>query len=385
MNSNIAQIVDSTDENIKMCAELIKKGEVVGMPTETVYGLAANAFNMTAVKKIFEYKGRPLSDPLIVHVTSVEMAKSLINIDNDTLNIFTSLAHKYWPGPLTIVLKANFDVISRTLTANTDYIGIRYPNNEIAKKLIDYSGVPLAAPSANKFCHVSPVNPEHVLEDFKEFPVTILNGGVCNFCIESTVIKIIHEENKKLIQILRTGAISKSELETFAKENNFNEYKIEFANRKIIEISSEINLDKELESNDNSSIEAPGQFIKHYSPQLTTYILNEDDRIDSDYTITSIEEFNKSVIIDYNSIIKNKYNNIIIDNKYKDLSPEGNEEEVMKNLYDYLRIAEKVENADRIILCDLDKHMHSTNLHKNTLVDRIIKAAAFKKIDIQIK
>ncbi len=172
MNSNsilspLAQILEPTEENIISCAESIKSGKVVGFPTETVYGLGASALNIEAVKKIFEYKGRPLSDPLIVHVTSVEMGKKLINIDDDTYKHFKLLSDKFWPGPLTMVLKANFNVISPILTASTEYIGIRYPNNLLAQKLIDYSGVPIAAPSANKFCHVSPVNPYHVYEDFK--------------------------------------------------------------------------------------------------------------------------------------------------------------------------------------------------------------------------
>ena len=196
---NLAEIISSSDDNLKICAEDIKNGKLVSFPTETVYGLGANALNIEAVMKIFEYKGRPLSDPLIVHVTSTEMALSLVEIDNNTEELFYILSKKYWPGPLTIILKANYKVLNPIITANTGFVGLRHPNHEIASKLINLSNLPIAAPSANKFCHISPVNPYHVFEDFKEFPVKIIDGGISNYCMESTVVKIDYENKKLLI------------------------------------------------------------------------------------------------------------------------------------------------------------------------------------------
>ena len=199
-NPNIlSRLYDPTEENIHKCAEYIKNGGIVGMPTETVYGLAANAFNVEACYKIFEYKGRPLTDPLIVHVSSIEMAKKIIIINQEIEELFNLLIKNFWPGPLTIVLKANLNLLSTKILAGNDTVGIRFPVNKIANKLIEYSGVPIAAPSANKFSHISPVNPFHVFEDFKEFPVKILNGGTSKFCMESTVMKICYEEQKLLI------------------------------------------------------------------------------------------------------------------------------------------------------------------------------------------
>lgn len=360
-----AEILESSDENIKICAEKIREGQVVGFPTETVYGLGANALNVEAVKKIFEYKGRPLSDPLIVHVTSVEMAKKLTDIDEDTHKLFKLLADKFWPGPLTMVLKANFDVISPILTANTQYIGIRFPNNEIAKKLIDESGVPIAAPSANKFCHVSPVNPFHVFEDFKEFPISIIDGGVCNFCMESTVVKILNDDKK--IQILRMGAIAPQELETVVKS-------LELEKVFTVEVLKKVNQLTHI-GNDQ---EAPGQFIKHYSPKLDTYILDEEE-LDN---VLNISEYKPEEIVylDYNKILFNKFS--LFSNNFLELSEKGNPEEAMLNLYDSLRAAEKKENAKLIVLCDLSKHMIDSP-HKNTLVDRVLKAAAYKKINLK--
>lgn len=379
-----AEILEASEENIKICANKINDGMVVGFPTETVYGLGANALNIDAVKKIFEYKGRPLSDPLIVHVTSIEMAKELTVLDEETYKLFTLLADKFWPGPLTMVLKANFEVISPILTANTQYIGIRYPKNEIAKKLIEYSKVPIAAPSANKFCHVSPVNPVHVFEDFKEFPVTILNGGVCNLCMESTVIKIVSEEKK--IQILRMGAISPDELKSFLETSDNCSYSVEIF-KKVNQSPNQVNptLNKDHNSSDKKDFEldqeAPGQFIKHYSPKLDTFILDEDET-ENILKISKLSSPSEIVFIDYAKLLFKKFSDYKFTNFFE-LSEKSSPEEVMLNLYDYLRAAEKVEGAKVIVLCDLHKYMLD-NPHKVTLVDRVLKAAAFRKINLKI-
>lgn len=421
-----AKILESSEENIKICADYLRNGGIVGMPTETVYGLAANAFNIPAVHKIFEYKGRPLSDPLIVHITNIPMAKELVNFDEKSLYIFEKLTSKFWPGPLTIVLKANFDKISHILTANTDFIGLRFPKNEIAKKLIEYSGVPIAAPSANKFCHVSPVNPHHVFEDFKEFPVYILDGGVSNYCMESTVIKIIIdngnseingadavEKQLNKIQILRMGAISKVQLEHFLEEiyledknifdkneesNGINlkmeRFIVEYLKKEkatpsekeikkeqeVIqkEIANGSNIEEILHEDFKINQEAPGQFIKHYSPNVDTYILEFEKNESNLNLILNEDEFEHCVVLDYRGIIKNKF----AERKFMkvlDLSATGEHVEVMQNLYNFLRLAEKEKNPKYLLLCDIDKYMED-NPDKLTLVDRISKASSNRKI-----
>jgi L-threonylcarbamoyladenylate synthase len=361
MNTENAKIFENSDTNIQTCADYILGGGIVGMPTETVYGLAANALNPEAVKKIFEYKGRPLSDPLIVHVSSIDMAKKLIILDNTTEKVFNFLTEKYWPGPVTIVVKANFDMISPIITANTEYIGVRMPKNDIARKLIEYSGVPIAAPSANKFCHVSPVNPLHVFEDFKEFPVYIIDGGVCNYCMESTVVKI--KENK-VLQILRSGALSKSELTEYINSID-PEFNVEMVTKTVP--VEEFKIDQE----------SPGQFIKHYSPKLDTYIL---DFLSNDKCM----EINPAecVLIDFKGTLRQKYSKIKFSAVY-DLSETGEPDEVMKHIYDYLRKAENVEGATTILICDLSKYMEE-NQHKHTLLDRLLKASSHRKININI-
>ena len=382
-NPNIlSRLYEPTEENIKQCAEYIKKGGIVGMPTETVYGLAANAFNVEACYKIFEYKGRPLTDPLIVHVSSIEMAKKIIIMNSEIKPIFDLLIKNFWPGPLTIVLKANLNLLSTKILAGNDTVGIRFPVNPIANKLIEYSDVPLAAPSANKFSHVSPVNPYHVFEDFKEFPVKILNGGVSQFCMESTVMKICYEEKKLLV--FRLGAVSPDDLrKVLNSDERFKDYKIECLSKKIKVSNEELKKIKEQKSKDNSltiNQDAPGQFLKHYSPKLETYLYSGDDI--KDY-LEEIELNNNMVFIDYKEIMKKKFlgKEGINEKNFLELAKDGNANTAMQNFYNFLHEAEKLEGMKYIIIIDLEKYMQE-NSHKLTLLDRMWKAASFKKVKL---
>ena len=382
-NPNIlSRLYDPTEENILKCAEYIKNGGIVGMPTETVYGLAANAFNVEACYKIFEYKGRPLTDPLIVHVSSIEMAKKIIIINQEIEELFNLLIKNFWPGPLTIVLKANLHLLSTKILAGNDTVGIRFPVNKIANKLIEYSGVPIAAPSANKFSHISPVNPFHVFEDFKEFPVKILNGGTSKFCMESTVMKICYEEQKLLI--FRLGAISPDDLKkVLDTDDKFKNYKIECLAKKIKISNEELKKIKEEKAQDNNltvNQDAPGQFLKHYSPKLETYLYSGDDI--KEY-LEEIKLNDKIVFIDYKEIMKSKFigKKGIKENNFLELSKEGDATKVMQNFYNYLHLAEKMEGMQYIIIIDLEKYMND-NSHKLTLLDRMWKAASFKKAKI---
>ena len=380
----LSRLYEPTDENIKLCAEYIKKGGIVGMPTETVYGLAANAFNIETCYKIFEYKGRPLTDPLIVHVSSIEMAKKIIIMNQEIEPVFNLLIKNFWPGPLTIVLKANLNLLSTKILAGNDTVGIRFPINPIANKLIALSDVPIAAPSANKFSHISPVNPYHVFEDFKEFPVKILNGGESQFCMESTVMKICYEEKKLLI--FRLGAVSPDDLKTVLNtDERFKDYKIECLAKKIKVSNEELKKIKEQKSKDNSltiNQDAPGQFLKHYSPKLETYLYSGDDI--KEY-LEEIEINDNMVFIDYKEIMKNKFlgKKGIKENNFLELAKDGDANKVMQNFYNYLHEAEKLEGMKYIIIIDLEKYMND-NSHKLTLLDRMWKASSFKKAKLII-
>ena len=186
-------------DGILEASKIIKEGGVVVFPTETVYGLGANAFDEEAVKKIFIAKGRPQDNPLIVHISSLD---DVSKIAESVPELFYKLAKEFMPGPITIILKKSKS-IPDIVTAGGDTVGIRMPNNEIARELIKNS-FPLAAPSANKSKHISPTTAQHVYDDLKGEVPLILDGGECRYGIESTVLDLTTD----IPTILRPGAIT---------------------------------------------------------------------------------------------------------------------------------------------------------------------------------
>ncbi len=190
--------------SIKEAAERIRAGEVVAFPTETVYGLGANALDAAAVARIYELKGRPATSPLIVHVASIEMARTLVT---EWPPEAETLAHRYWPGPLTLVVP-KVPAIPDIVTAGLPTVGVRVPNHPLALALIREAGVPIAAPSANRFTGLSATTVEHVRETFGD-AVPVLDGGPCQVGIESTVVSI----HAGKIKLLRPGMISIEDVE----------------------------------------------------------------------------------------------------------------------------------------------------------------------------
>ncbi|HEY1755859.1 MAG TPA: L-threonylcarbamoyladenylate synthase [Bryobacteraceae bacterium] len=193
--------------SIKQAAEKIRSGGLVAFPTETVYGLGANALDAAAVQKIYDLKGRPAASPLIVHVASIEMAREIVS---EWPPLTESLAQRWWPGPLTLVLPKR-PMIPDIVTAGLPTLGVRMPNHPIALELIKEAGVPIAAPSANKFMELSPTTAEHVRVAFGE-SVEVLDGGPAQVGIESTIVGIENGEMK----LLRPGMISLGELQACA-------------------------------------------------------------------------------------------------------------------------------------------------------------------------
>jgi tRNA threonylcarbamoyl adenosine modification protein (Sua5/YciO/YrdC/YwlC family) len=177
-------------------AQLLRDGELVAFPTETVYGLGANALNADAVTNIFRTKRRPLTDPVIVHLHNPAIITKYVS---DCTHL--DLGLQFWPGPFTLVLKyrllkilrANLETLQTTqlLSASTGFVGFRVPHNDVALKLLELSGVPVGAPSANIFSHVSPTSPIHVFNDFYDQRVFIIDGPQCQNGIESTVAKVV--------------------------------------------------------------------------------------------------------------------------------------------------------------------------------------------------
>lgn len=180
-------ILGSTQKNIKKAAVIVKAGGIVAFPTETVYGLGANVFDIKAVRKIFKAKGRPRDNPLIVHIASKKEIHRVANLKRlNTLRLVKRLISAFWPGPLTLVLpKAR--KIPAVVSAGLQTVAVRMPSNNIARALIRAAGVPIAAPSANKSGHPSPTNAQHVAHDFGK-DLVILNGGQTTVGLESTVV-----------------------------------------------------------------------------------------------------------------------------------------------------------------------------------------------------
>lgn len=227
---------------IERAAMIIKKGGIAAFPTETVYGLGANALDPVAAAKIFELKERPSFDPLIVHISELDMLKVLTDTSDE--RVF-KLADRFWPGPLTIVLPKS-PKVPDIVTSGLPTVGIRMPDNPIALELIRQCGFPLAAPSANRFGRISPTRAEHVRKQFPDLEC-ILDGGPCRVGIESTVIAL----NNDGFMILRQGIVTKQELKAVISASKLSTH------------SSPLK---------NSS---PGLMKSHYSPEKPLYVIGE--------------------------------------------------------------------------------------------------------------
>ncbi len=199
------KIVPATESSIVQAARHLKKGELIGMPTETVYGIAVDALNVDAVRATFAAKGRPSENPLIVHVASVEQATSLVARFTPEA---AALAIRFWPGPLTLVLKKN-GVVPQEVTGGMDTVAVRMPAHATARRLIEVSGLALAAPSANTFMGLSPTTAQMISPGIGAHLAMILDGGPCEVGIESTVLDLSGERPV----VLRQGHVSVRQLE----------------------------------------------------------------------------------------------------------------------------------------------------------------------------
>lgn len=231
---------------IEEAAKVIKEGGIVAFPTETVYGLGADALNAEAVKKIFEAKGRPQDNPLIIHVASKDVSKYVSNVSE----VAEKLMNKFWPGPLTVVLNKK-DIVPNVTSANLSTIGIRMPDNEVALKLIELSGTTIAAPSANISGRPSPTDIERCVEDLNGKVDCIIGGQKSKVGVESTIVDCT--VNPPVV--LRPGGVTLEMLR---------------------EVDSEIELDKGLMTKPTEDFKpkAPGMKYKHYAPNAKVRIIS---------------------------------------------------------------------------------------------------------------
>lgn len=280
-------------KDLEVAKEALQKGGLVAIPTETVYGLAANAFDEESVLKIFEVKERPSFDPLIVHVSSLAFAEKIVEEIPESAQ---KLAKAFWPGPLTLVLKKN-DSIPLSVTSGMDTVGVRVPNHPISLSLIKSLDFPLAAPSANPFGYTSPTQAFHVNNQLGSKVDYILDGGNCKVGIESTIVSCV--DNK--VVVLRLGGLTVEEIETAL-------------GRPVDDIQT---------SSDKPT--APGMLSAHYNPGKKIIIGNIDH---------NLKKFPRARVGVLS--FKRTFKNLNITKQFA-LSPKGDMQEAAKNLFGSLR------------------------------------------------
>ena len=301
MKNIYSNIFNATNKSIHKAIKALNKNELVGVPTETVYGLAGNAYSNSAVKKIYKLKGRPTKNPLIIHYPDLTMLKNDVELNNN----FFKLYKTFCPGPITFVLKKNKNSkLSKLATANLRTVAVRFPKNKIIRKILKSLKFPLAIPSANKSTRVSPVSAKDVAEEFKGSLKLILNGGNCKIGLESTVVDLTSTP-----KILRPGFINPAQLSK--------------------KLSKTINVSK-----GTKSIKSPGMLKRHYSPGIPIK-LNQKQASKNEAFIVFGKKYKKS---------KNTFN----------LSTKSNLTEAAKNLYKTLRII-KNKNYKMIYVSPIPK------------------------------
>lgn len=313
-------------KGISEAAKLINNGSVVVFPTETVYGLGANAFNENAVKKIFEVKGRPQDNPLIIHISSKDQIPELVE---EITPFAQKIIDKFMPGPITVIMKKK-KIVPDVVTAGLDSVGIRMPMHKMARKFIEKCNCPIAAPSANISTHISPTNAIDVYEDLKGKVDIILDGGNCSVGIESTIVDM----TKDIPIILRPGGVTmKKIVDTIGVCQNFKgEVKIALA---------------------------PGMKYKHYAPNCDMVIAKKT---------SIISEYEKQIKLGKNPIIicENSIAKSLSKQRYISVGKSG--KEIMKNIFATMHEAQKI--SDYIICQDF-----GTRGVRSSVMNRVLKAS----------
>lgn len=349
MNTKVSYIknIDEEEYKIEEAAKIIKEGGIVAFPTETVYGLGADALNEDAVKKIFVAKGRPQDNPLIIHVAS----KNIEHYVDEIPEIAKELMDKFWPGPLTIILKKN-DIIPNITSASLDSIGVRMPDNEIARKLIELSGTTIAAPSANISGRPSPTDIERCVEDLDGRVDYIIGGCHSKIGVESTIVDCTVDPPL----VLRPGGITLEMLR---------------------EIDPNIEIDKAIMQKPSQDFKpkAPGMKYRHYAPNAKVKIIKGNRK----KTVEKINELVHNYIDEGKKvgILSSKENSshyelgeVLVVGSKENLS------EVAKNLFEALRSLDD-KNVDIILAEAYDEE--GVGL---AIMNRLQKSAGFDIINV---
>lgn len=332
-------------DKVKYAANVLKNGGTVVFPTETVYGLGANGLDEMAVKKIFQAKGRPSDNPLILHISRMEDINKLVREIPPILN---TIADCFWPGPLTLIMKKS-DIIPKVVTGGLDTVAIRVPRHNTALQLIHFAGVPIAAPSANLSGRPSPTSAEHVISDLSGRVDIIIDGGCSQFGVESTVLDL----SKDIPTIVRPGGITIEDLEKVIPTVKLDEHLL-----KKVEGITPI---------------SPGMKYTHYSPNAEVFIVEGDAN-------TVIDKINKlclenkkigkkvGVMATNQTIDRYLYGQVLT------LGDRTNLDEIASNLFNVLREFDKM-GVDIVF-----SESFETEGIGLAVMNRLIKAAGYKVI-----
>lgn len=335
------QLLKPDEKSLALAGELLRKGELVGMPTETVYGLSANALDGKAIEKIFKAKGRPMDNPLIVHIADISQVKDLVSSFPEKAQ---ALAKAFWPGALTIVMPCSKNVPTQ-VTAGLSTVAVRFPSHKTALEIIKRAGVPLAAPSANLSGSPSPTTAQHVYSDLNGKIPLIIDGGESNVGVESTVITVATE----VPTLLRPGGITVEQLEN---------------------VIGKINIDKGVTQmlDANAVVASPGMKYKHYSPKAHIIILKGGKTEYINY-INNYKDDNTGALC-YNSDISE------LNVPYVSLGDEIDYISQAHNLFSALR------QLDEMGLKTVYAHCPSTEGVGLAVYNRLIRSAGFEVIDL---
>jgi len=347
MDTIIKKINDVNRENvISKGAQILRNGGTVAFPTETVYGIGADALDEEAVKKIFKAKGRPSDNPLIAHVANEEDIYDLIVFASEDAK---KLMEKFWPGPLTLIFKKS-EIVPLTITGGLDTVALRMPLNKVARQLIKEAGRPIAAPSANTSGKPSPTKAKHVIDDLEGRVDMIIDDGNCAIGLESTVLDVSSDKP----MILRPGAVTKKMLE---------------------EVIGEVLVDETLKSGLGTDIvpKAPGMKYKHYSPKADVTIIAGKLADVITYINQKIKNSNNEKIgIMATKQTENKYNcqNVL------SLGDRNTPDKIAANLFDTLRKFDEI--GVEVIYAEA---INEENIG-DAIMNRMTKAAGYKIINV---
>lgn len=349
MSINTKYLKNNT-QDIITASEILKSGGIVAIPTETVYGLAADMYNTQAVDKIFQAKNRPNDNPLIVHICDINQ---VYNLTDDFCVQAQELVKKYWPGPLTIILNKKKSV-PNNITGNLDSVAIRFPAHKTAQKIIKHTGVPLVAPSANSSGKPSPTSFEHVLHDLDHKIDAILDGGTCDIGLESTVISFL----EKTPRLLRPGFITQENIQSIIPEI-------------IIDNSVYSKLDN------NQKVISPGTKYKHYAPKSPVILINSSTENYVNFINQKYNQDQNILAMCFDEDLKHIKNNI----KYISYGPENNFETQSRNLFKILRDTENIDISEIYVHINNNINNNFCDL-KTAVYNRLVRAAGFNIINL---